>query len=66
MRLAAALLPAISLTVLPYGAARAAQAPTGIHQWSEALWPTGLPMTLFDLIEQGYEVRTYQPGLEHN
>jgi len=54
MRLAAALLPAISLTVLPYGAARAAQAPTGIHQWSEALWPTGLPMTLFDLIEQGY------------
>jgi hypothetical protein len=35
-------------------------------QWRQALWPTGTPVSLFDLVEQGYEVRTYQPGLERS
>jgi hypothetical protein len=36
------------------------------RQWQPAQWPTARAVSLFDLVEQGYEVRAYQPGLERN
>ena len=54
--------------VLLLASAFAANAQTTAEgrQWQAADWPTGRPMSLFDLVEQGYEVRAYQPGLERS
>jgi hypothetical protein len=63
---------AAALAVLAGTAAAAQQqeeelpALPGMRQWNLALWPTGLPVSLFDLVEQGYELRAYQPGLERS
>ena len=65
---AKAVLPiALALSLMLVGHPSAAQTAVGEgRQWQPAEWPTGRPMSLFDLVEQGYEVRAYQPGLDRS
>lgn len=58
------LLAVLALSALSRGAA--AQLSGETQQWRVAEWPTGRPVSLFDLVELGYEVRAYQPGFERS